>query len=168
MQTRVICIAAVTILVMSCGAPDANRTSTPETDGNVEVAQWRGYTDEEVETFGSELDLVNWDDGGEISRFAFLNTSSFFPTATIDRAGALARLDYSPESAVAGYSVTLDGRILGFDEYVDEAALDGIVIVHRGKVAYEKYPRMRASDRHLLFSLSKVYVSTLVAILEDR
>ena len=168
MQTRVICIAAVTVLVMGCGAPDANMTSTPETDGNVEVAEWRGYTDEEVESFGSELDLVNWDDGGEISRFAFLNTSSFFPTATIDRPGALARLDYSPESAVSGYSVTLDGRILPFDEYVDEAALDGIVIVHRGKVAYEKYPRMRASDRHLLFSLSKVYVSTLVAILEDK
>ena len=65
-------------------------TPTPETDGNAEVAEWRGYTDEEAESFGSELDLINWDDGGEISRFAFLNTSSFLPTATIDRAGALA------------------------------------------------------------------------------
>ena len=138
------------------------------TDGNVEVSEWRGYTDEEIESFSSDLDLVNWDDGGEISRFAFLNTSSFFPTATIDRGDRVARLDYSLDSELAAYSVTLGARTLSFDEYVDQTALDGIVILHRGKVAYEKYPRMRAGEGHLLFSLSKIYVSTLVAILEDK
>ena len=142
--------------------------ASSKTDGNVEVAEWRGYTDEEIESFSADLDLINWDDGGEISRFAFLNTSSFFPTATIDRGDRVTRLDYSLDSDLAAYSVTLGARTLPFDEYVNQAALDGIVILHRGKVAYEKYPRMGSGEGHLLFSLSKVYVSTLGAILEDK
>jgi len=168
LQTQVFCITTLMTLMIGCGTMGPNTTSTPETDGNLQIAEWRGYTDKEIESFASELDLVNWDDGGEISRFVFLNTSSFFPTATIHRGDAVTLLDYSLESAIAAYPVTLDALNLSFDEYVDKAALDGIVVLHMGKVVYEKYPRMKASDRHLLFSLSKVYVSTLVAILEEK
>ena len=77
-------------------------------------------------------------------------------------------LDYAPQSPVAKYLVSLNGEALPFSQYVDRASIDGIVILHRGKIAYEHYPRMRPTDHHLLFSLSKVYVSTVIAILEDQ
>ena len=57
---------------------------------------------------------------------------------------------------------------MAFDAYVSSGALDGIAILRGGKIVYESYPRMGRSDQHILFSVSKVMVSTVVAILEDR
>ncbi len=162
-------VALLAALLSGCAQP------TPESAPNgtgagaeVEVAEWRGYTPEEMESLGSQLDLINWDDGGEISRFAFLNTSSLFPTATLHSGTSPSKVGYSLQLAIAEYQVALADGTMTFDEYVDQAALDGIVILQGGEIVYERYPRMRATDSHLLFSISKVYASTLVAILEDR
>jgi CubicO group peptidase (beta-lactamase class C family) len=42
------------------------------------------------------------------------------------------------------------------------------VVVHRGAIVFERYPRMRADDRHLSFSVTKAFVGTLVALLEGE
>ncbi len=165
MKTQFACIAAIAVLMLGCAVtPD-----DADSENEVGIAEWRGYTADEMESFRSEIDLDNWDDGGEISRFAFLNTAPFFPTATIEREGPAAQLEDAYNDDIANFSVSLDGnRTTRFDGYVDGASIDGIVILQGGKMVYEKYPRMRNGDRHILFSLSKVYVSTLIAILEDR
>jgi CubicO group peptidase (beta-lactamase class C family) len=45
---------------------------------------------------------------------------------------------------------------------------EGLIILHKGKIVFEEYPRMTPTDNHLYFSVSKTFVSTLIAILEDR
>ena len=168
LKTRFTCIATIAMLMLGC-AETPETPDAPETEDETTVTEWRGYTSDEMESFRSEIDLDNWDDGGEISRFTFLNTAPFFPTDTIERAGPVAALEYAEDPAIGSFPVSLDGdRTTTFDDYVDGASIDGIVILQGGRIAYEKYPRMRSDDRHILFSLSKVYVSTLVAILEDR
>jgi CubicO group peptidase (beta-lactamase class C family) len=129
-----------------------------------------GFSPEEVERLGRDVNLENWDDGGELSRFAFLSIPKIFPTAVIRRGdGEVLALETAIEKNIARYQVALaDGGVMAFDEYVASGALDGIVIVRGGKVVYESYPRMRSNDQHILFSISKVLVSTVVAILEDR
>lgn len=157
-------IGGVLLLLLTSSAAEVVG-SEPES----KVVEWRGYSADEVTALRQETNLVNWDDGGEVSRFAFLHTSSLFPTAVLHRRGAVADLATASSAAIEGYSVTLaDGRKLAFDDYVDEASLDGLIILHKGKIVYEKYPRMRSHDQHILWSVSKVYVSTLVALLEDR
>jgi CubicO group peptidase (beta-lactamase class C family) len=128
------------------------------------------FSPEEVERLGRDVNLENWDDGGELSRFAFLSIPKIFPTAVIRRGdGEVLALETAIEKNIARYQVALaDGGVMAFDEYVASGALDGIVIVRGGKVVYESYPRMRSNDQHILFSISKVLVSTVVAILEDR
>jgi len=127
------------------------------------------FSDEEIQQLGQEVNLENWDDGGELSRFAFLSVPQIFETAVIARGGEVAALDFELEDAIPSYQVALEeGGQSTFDDYVDAGALDGIVIVHEGKIVYERYPRMRREDQHILFSVSKVMVSTLIAILEDR
>ena len=128
------------------------------------------FRPEEAERLEREVNLENWDDGGELSRFAFLSIPKIFETAVIRRGDAeVLALETALGDDVARYEVALaDGGVMAFDDYVASGALDGIVIVRGGKLVYESYPRMRGSDQHISFSVSKVLVSTVVAILEDR
>eukprot|EP00747_Dinoflagellata_sp_TGD_P221261 gnl/TRDRNA2_/TRDRNA2_93117_c0_seq1.p1 gnl/TRDRNA2_/TRDRNA2_93117_c0~~gnl/TRDRNA2_/TRDRNA2_93117_c0_seq1.p1 ORF type:complete len:428 (-),score=59.65 gnl/TRDRNA2_/TRDRNA2_93117_c0_seq1:11-1294(-) len=150
--------------------------------------QCAAYSDAERERLQSKLCLANWDKGGEISRFAFLNTGQVLATAIIKRDGPTSRLQRSavPAAAKIGSSQIrlcerqeedepecapgprLLTRVVTIDGYVDACSLDGIIILHKGKIVYERYPRMRQCDRHIIFSVGKVVVSTLVAMLEDR
>lgn len=168
MRTRAACLVTIIALLSGCSEPAPEPVPDGSAGAAVDVEQWRGYTPEEMESFGSQLDLINWDDGGEISRFAFLNTPSLFPTTTLAAPDGSSSLSYSLDATISDYAVTLAEQTVTFDQYVDQAALDGIVILKGGEVVYERYPRMRADDRHLLFSVSKVYASTLVAMLEDQ
>ena len=43
-----------------------------------------------------------------------------------------------------------------------------MIVVHGGAVVFKSYPGMLPGDRHIWFSVSKVLVSTAIAILEDR
>ena len=60
------------------------------------------------------------------------------------------------------------GREVTLDQAISEGPFDGLVVVHRGRIVYERYPRMRPADSHLLFSVTKAFVGMAVAILEDR
>jgi CubicO group peptidase (beta-lactamase class C family) len=128
------------------------------------------FRPEEAERLAREVNVENWDDGGEISRFAFLSVPEIFETAVVPRGdGEVLPLETALEGAIARYEVALEeGGVMPFDDYVSAGALDGIAILRGGKIVYESYPRMRRGDRHILFSVSKVLVSTVVAILEDR
>jgi CubicO group peptidase (beta-lactamase class C family) len=42
------------------------------------------------------------------------------------------------------------------------------VVVQRGAIVYERYPRMRSFDKHIWWSVTKTLVATLVAVLEER
>jgi CubicO group peptidase (beta-lactamase class C family) len=125
---------------------------------------------EDQERLAREVNLDNWDDGGEISHYAFLSIPEIVPTAEISRGhGEVLRLETAIEEEIPRFEVTLDGGgVVAFEDYVSSGRLDGIVILRGGKIAYESYPRMEPDDRHILFSVSKVLVSTAVAILEDR
>jgi CubicO group peptidase (beta-lactamase class C family) len=44
----------------------------------------------------------------------------------------------------------------------------GMVILHQGKIVFEAYPRMEPYERPIYWSVTKVLVSAVVSILEDR
>lgn len=113
--------------------------------------------------------LGNWDDGGDLSHFVYLHPSQFFRTAMIHRHGPVSKLESDLDPSIGEFVVAeRDGREVTLDEYIESAPLDGLVILHHGKIVYERYPRMRSSDKHLIFSVTKAFVGTLVTILEDR
>ena len=110
----------------------------------------------------------NWSDGGEIMHYAFLHMSQFFTHAVIHRTGPVAELAFEPRDDIAGLTVATDRGVMTLDEYVRAAPVNGIVITQGGRIVYECYPRMRSFDKHLLMSVSKIFVSTVIGILEDR
>jgi Beta-lactamase len=133
------------------------------------VADSQTYTVQEATRLRREVTLENWDDGGERSRFAYLNISQLFPVAIVRRAGPIVALPSDPNPAVGRYVVEKEGgRDITLDQLLSDGPFDAFLVVHRGRIVYERYPRMRPDDKHLLFSVTKALIGTAVAILEDR
>jgi CubicO group peptidase (beta-lactamase class C family) len=55
---------------------------------------------------------------------------------------------------------------VSLEEYIVDGPVSGIVVVQGGRIIFERYPRMRPGDRHLLLSVSKAFTSALIGILE--
>ena len=127
-----------------------------------------GYRWEEALQYHRHFDLAKWPGEGETARFAYLMTPELFPHAWIHRAGPIADLALTPLETVGEIRTrTYLGR-LKLDEYVQAAPIDGFLVLHRGRIVFERYPRMRPFDKHIWWSVSKAVVALLVAIQEDR
>ena len=125
-------------------------------------------TPSDVQKYHQQFDLTSWSFGGEISRYAYLRTSEFFPSAWIHRAGPISVLDYE---AVAGIDQVKASTSLGDLDlvgYMAVAPVDGWLVIQGGKIIYEQYPNMRTYDKHIWWSSSKTLAGTLVAMLEDE
>jgi CubicO group peptidase (beta-lactamase class C family) len=135
-----------------------NPSAKPEPNVPTEAAELR-----------RAVTLQNWDDGGDISRFAYLHTSEIFPSAVIHRSGPVSELAVVPDSRVGAYRVKVEnGREETLSEYISaDHGIDGFIVVHHGRIVYEAYPRMRMQDKHLLASVTKVFIGAAVGILED-
>lgn len=129
---------------------------------------YAGYSLAEANHFRSEWTLDNWDDGGPLTRYVFLNMNEFWNHTMIDRAGPMLELPTSLREEVAAFITTTEQGELPLREYVRATTVDGIVVVHEGRIVFEAYPRMFEYDKHLYMSVSKGLVATAIAILEDR
>ncbi len=127
-----------------------------------------GYPFSEVLRFHKDIDLVNWQMGGDKMRYMFLARTEFLPHALVHRAGNISPLEYLARKDVAQFAVESKLGSMPFERYVHEAPVNGVVILHRGRIVFEDYPRMRPFDKHIFMSVTKAYVGTIVAMLEDR
>jgi hypothetical protein len=102
-------------------------------------------------------------------RWSLSHWRELFPTRNVSRGtGPVAPLP-------AGKPADLDGltfKPIGSDQTMTWAEslganyTDGIVVLHRGRVVYEKYfPILPADRQHIAFSVTKSFVGTLVAML---
>ncbi|HSG89460.1 MAG TPA: serine hydrolase domain-containing protein [Pseudomonadales bacterium] len=115
------------------------------------------------------ITLDNWDDGGALSRYAYQHTAEIFPAAVISSGTATAPLQLVPDPRIGNWILGEDDRgAVTLDRHVARSLADGLIVVHRGRIVHETYPRMMPDAPHLLFSVSKVFVGTLIALLEDR
>ncbi len=133
------------------------------------LAEGTGPALERAMELRQQVNRESWDSGGELSRFVYLHSSEVFPAAIVKRSGPILALGTNMRPEIADFVVgdaENPGKTLG--ELLADSELDAFIVVHRGRIVFEAYPRMRPDDRHLLFSVSKVFVGTLVGILEAR
>ena len=101
----------------------------------------------------------------EDSHYDFFDS---FPHSVISRAGKIRELPTNFREDVANFSTETSSGTATLKNYVYTSNTDGVIIIHKGEIVFEEYPRMEREDKHLYFSLTKTFVSTLIAILEDR
>jgi CubicO group peptidase (beta-lactamase class C family) len=117
----------------------------------------------------NEVTLENWDKGGEASHWAYLHPSEVFPAAIVRRDGEVLNLPEALHPEIGDLVLKKeDGSSRTLLEFINAGAVDGCIVLHQGKVVFEAYPAMASNDLHLLFSVSKAFVSTALAILEDQ
>lgn len=127
-----------------------------------------GYTIEEIQTINEKWNLDNWDDGGEISHYIHLNMSEFWTQSTIRKTGVSKNLKEDDQKEVAEIQIRIDEDEMNLQRYVNQTeTVDGMIILQGDRIVYEAYPRMLPNDRHLYWSVSKIFASTLISILED-
>ena len=111
------------------------------------------------------MTLSNWDLGGEPSAWAYLHMGELFSAVEIPSAGPGAVLEHAEAAEITQFEVQPG---VSLDEYVASGPVSGMVVVWRGRVAFERYPRMRPGQRHLLMSVTKAFTSAVAGILEAR
>lgn len=115
-------------------------------------------------------DDIWWTVTGEQMAWMHRNAHQLFPTVNVYRNGPVSALAYENLDAIGNYVVdTADGP-MPFGEFLvsDQSTALGVVILHKGKIAFESYPRMREHEKPTYWSVAKVITGTVVRILEER
>ncbi|RGE45797.1 class C beta-lactamase-related serine hydrolase [Comamonas testosteroni] len=101
-------------------------------------------------------------------RWTFSHIREIAPTANVWRgAGAASPLKAAPRDLDGlRLKVTGSGEELNFAQALERTYTDGIVVLHKGQVVYEKYFGALTPERpHLGMSVTKSFVGTLAALL---
>ena len=107
------------------------------------------------------------------TRWSFSHVRETVPTANVWRGNGAASPLPSGTSPVQIEAVTFkplgSDQALNFAQMISGTYTDGILVLHRGKVVYEKYFGALTAERpHIAMSVTKSFVGTLAAILADE
>lgn len=109
---------------------------------------------------------VEFDLGGEPSRFAWRETPALFPHSTISH-HQTRPLEAAPNQAISTWQITYDGQAMTFDDYVSmDDHIDSVMVLKDGKITYQRYKTMGPLDRHYAWSVTKVLTAAALARLE--
>jgi CubicO group peptidase (beta-lactamase class C family) len=100
-------------------------------------------------------------------RWAWSNIRQLVPTVNVWRGAEPASVLPREEHDIgASASVTMDGRSMTFERMLEETYADGIAVLHRGKLIYERYfGALKPHKPHIAMSVTKSFTGTLAGIL---
>ena len=105
------------------------------------------------------------------NRWALSHMRELVPTVAVPRgdapASVFARGTAGDEAAIDALAFTdLNGVARRFGESLHDTYTDGIVVLHRGRIVYERYfGALAPHGPHICFSITKSYAATLCAAL---
>lgn len=98
------------------------------------------------------------------------NLTALFPSVPVYRDGPVRALPYNLNPKIDEFEIDAAGKKMSFGDFLasDHSTNMGIVILHKGQIVFENYSRMEEYEKPIWWSVTKVFASSLVAILEDR
>jgi len=103
------------------------------------------------------------------TRWSFSNIRQLMPTSVVSRGnGPPALLPRNERTDIDAVKFTPIGRTdsMTWEQSLAANYTDGIVILHRGRIVYERYFGALGPDRqHIAFSVTKSFVATIAAML---
>jgi CubicO group peptidase (beta-lactamase class C family) len=139
----------------------------------VEINEFEpAYTKEEVLEHHRKVpdDDIWWNVTGDEMAWMHKNAHQLFPTVNVYRGGPVRELEYNRMDAIADFPVGTPQGEMRFEDFLydDQSTTLGVVILHKGKVVFESYPRMQDFEKITYWSTSKVFAGTLIHLLEER
>ena len=103
---------------------------------------YKDFSNEERQSIIKQWNMDNWDDGGEISRYIFLNMPEFWTHATIRRTGNIKSLKEDYRKEIAELKINSKLGEMTLQDYVKNSEkVDGMIILQGDRIVYEAYPR---------------------------
>ena len=111
-----------------------------------------------------------WTKNGETMLWSFKNLHTIFPTVTVYREGQAKLLERETNNNIGAIKVPTKAGNMELNSFLDsdESTAISLLVLHKGKVIYERYPRMKPYEKPVHWSVTKVLVSSLVGILETE
>lgn len=109
-----------------------------------------------------------WTAGGDLTRYVYSNMTEFWRHSLIRRTGEVKPLNIFYRNDVANFITNSALGKLTLNEYVNKSPTNGMIVLHKGNIVFESWPKMVENDHHSYFSVSKTFVSAIIGILEDR
>ena len=163
----------LTLLLTSCKneiKKDADAAGTSR--AKYETYNYSGFTKEETYAFHKHIyDGGDWTVYGDLERYYYLNVSEIGNHSRILRSDTPKILEETPRTDVKNFLTSDDlekGGGLSLNDYIQQVEVNGLIIIHKGKIVFEGYPRMFPTDLHINMLITQVFVSTSIAILEER
>ena len=115
-------------------------------------------------------DDIWWTVNGTDMLWNFKNLHQIFPTAQVYRNGPVSKLSKNLNPVIEKFPVETPKGKLPFSEFIysEHSTAMGVIILHKGEIAFESYPRMQHYEKPIYWSVAKAIVGTLVRILEER
>ena len=114
----------------------------------------------------------HWIEGrGPHSTEIFSHLENYIPTVLIEKGGTETKELKENISNTLGQEMltsTFFEKETSLDHICDEKHINGVIVLHKGEVVYERYPEMEPTDRHFLGSVSKSFIGTVIAHLADE
>ena len=117
----------------------------------------------------TQVTIANMQEG-PFNRWAFRHLRRMLPTANVWRGtGPVTVLDPAPLHLDDVTFEDQEGRSLTLRHYLDHGFIDGFVVLHRGRIVFERYgDGVEAHEPHLLMSVTKSFAGSLTGILCER
>ncbi|MEP0266305.1 serine hydrolase [Dokdonia sp.] len=170
---NIILVLLTIFLLLACKnepKKDANILNT--TSPKYETYNYSGFTKEEMYAFHKHMyEGGNWTVYGDTERYFYLNFSEIKNHSRILKSDIPRILEEMPRDDVKHFITPADlkkGGGLSLNDYVQQVEVNGLIIIHKGKIVFEGYPRMFPTDLHINMIITQVFVSTSIAILENR
>ena len=111
-----------------------------------------------------------WAETGEQMAWMHKNVHQLFPTVNVYRSGPVKPIEINLNSEIDEFLVGGVGGDLSFAEFLssDVTTTLGLLILHKGEVVYESYPRMQSYEKPIYWSVAKVMPAILIRMFEER
>ncbi|MEM8498540.1 MAG: serine hydrolase domain-containing protein [Pseudomonadota bacterium] len=140
--------------------PEKGNYLAPKTTINWQQNRLKGIPDNDIW----------WTATGKDMAWMHKNLPQMFPTVTVHRSGQVKPLAQQLMPAIAQHAVKTPDGIMGFDDFLasDHSTAMGVVILHKGKIVFERYPRMQPYEKPIYWSVAKILPATLLRMMEER
>ena len=103
------------------------------------------------------------------AQYAWQHISQYQYTQQVLRDGPIHELPEKIDPSIGRLRIEYsDKTVKSVDDYFDTSTMDGLVVLHKGNLMFERYKAMRPFDKHVWFSCSKIIVGTALALLEHE
>ncbi|TVZ41343.1 hypothetical protein P886_0687 [Alteromonadaceae bacterium 2753L.S.0a.02] len=159
-QVSPLTLFMATLLITLHIAPAIAQQKVVSTDKSIE--EIRGI----FEFFHTPANVVQIQVASDKTLYAWQNMSAFVYTMQISRDGPISLLPEKINPEIGEIEFKRPGKPAEtVSRHFDSSNMDGLLVLHKGSVVYERYKTMRPFDKHQWFSCSKVIPGTMVALL---